>query len=155
MTPAKNSPATVADPTDEQASVDLVRLFLDNLAAGDSAALLAVVADDIVYNNVSLPTIRGKRRFTQFAKGFATSRVGFEVRIHRIAERDGSVLTERTDALVLGPFRMQFWVCGVFEVRDGRIQLWRDYFDYQTTPVAVLRGLVGVVVPALRPRFRD
>ena len=39
------------------------------------------------------------------------------------------MLTERTDALIFGPLRLQFWVCGVFEVHDGRITLWRDYFD--------------------------
>ena len=56
-------------------------------------------------------------------------RAGFEVKIHRIAVNGSSVLTERTDVLQFGPVRLQFWVCGVFEVHDGRITLWRDYFD--------------------------
>ena len=48
------------------------------------------------------------------------------------AVNGASVLTERTDVLVIGPVRMQFWVCGVFEVHNGRITLWRDYFDLAT-----------------------
>jgi limonene-1,2-epoxide hydrolase len=33
-----------------------------------------------------------------------------------------------------------FWVCGTFEVRDGRITLWRDRFDYADLTWAFLRG---------------
>jgi limonene-1,2-epoxide hydrolase len=46
---------------------------------------------------------------------------------------------------------MQFWVCGVFEVSGGRITLWRDYFDVWDMTKALVRGLAGAVVPALRP----
>ena len=52
--------------------------------------------------------------------------------------------------MVFGRFRMQFWVCGVFEVHDGRITLWRDYFDYLDMLRAAIRGLAAMVVPALR-----
>ncbi len=62
-------------------------------------------------------------------KGLQRPSFGFEVKIHRIAVNGPVVLTERTDVLRLGPVRLQFWVCGVFEVKDGRITLWRDYFD--------------------------
>jgi limonene-1,2-epoxide hydrolase len=73
------------------------------------------------------------------------------VKIHRIAADGNSVLTERTDALVIGPVRLQFWVCGVFEVHAGRITLWRDYFDMWDITKATLRGLVATVLPSLRP----
>jgi limonene-1,2-epoxide hydrolase len=55
--------------------------------------------------------------------------------------------------MVFGPLRLQFWVCGVFEVVDGRITLWRDYFDFFDMLKATARGLLGVAVPALRPRM--
>jgi limonene-1,2-epoxide hydrolase len=41
-------------------------------------------------------------------------------------------------------------VCGVFEVRDGRITLWRDYFDMYDMLKATVRGVLGLVVPSLR-----
>jgi limonene-1,2-epoxide hydrolase len=47
--------------------------------------------------------------------------------------------------------RLQFWVCGVFEVHNGRITLWRDYFDTMDMLKGTVRGLIGAVVPALRP----
>jgi limonene-1,2-epoxide hydrolase len=77
-------------------------------------------------------------------------RLGFEVKIHRIATEGDAVLTERTDALVIGPLRLQFWVCGVFEVHDGRITLWRDYFDFFDMAKATVRGISATVFPSLR-----
>jgi limonene-1,2-epoxide hydrolase len=81
-------------------------------------------------------------------------RVGFEVKIHRIAVEGNAVLTERTDVLVLGPVRLRFWVCGVFEVHAGRITLWRDYFDMWDITKATLRGLAATLFPSLRPALQ-
>ena len=138
-----------------ESAVDVVRSFLEALAADDVDAAVALVDDDIIYENVGLPTIRGKRRFERGFRSFQRYRLGFDVRIHRIAEEDGAVLTERTDAIFLGGYRSQFWVCGTFEVRDGRITLWRDYFDFWAVTRAMMRGLIGIVVPGVRATFDD
>ncbi len=94
--------------------------------------------------------MRGRERIVKlFRRG--QGRVGFEVKIHRIAAEGNAVLTERTDAMIFGPLRLQFWVCGVFEVHAGRITLWRDYFDMFDFAKATLRGMVATVFPSLRP----
>jgi len=80
-------------------------------------------------------------------------RAALEVKIHRIAADGAAVLTERTDALIIGPLRLQFWVCGVFEVHNGRITLWRDYFDFFDMFKATVRGLAGLVLPSLKATF--
>jgi limonene-1,2-epoxide hydrolase len=150
-------PQTVHDvtegPLDSRSPVDTVNLFLNAMQDGEIDTLIALAADEIVYTNVSLPTIRGKDRFGRAVRAYYRGHLGFEVVVHRIAGSGSSVLTERTDALILGPFRMQFWVCGVFEVESGRVTLWRDYFDWRSTTLAMLRGLVGVIIPSLRAKF--
>ena len=127
----------------------VVETLLHALQDADFDSVGAALAENLVYQNVGLPTIRGRRRamklFTSMGPG------SFEVKIHRTAADGAAVLNERTDAIVLGPLRLQFWVCGVFEVHDGQITLWRDYFDFFNMFKATLRGLAGVVVPALRP----
>ncbi len=77
------------------------------------------------------------------------------MKIHRIAAEGDSVLTERTDALIIGPLRLQFWVCGTsLRCTTAAITLWRDYFDFFDFFVkAPLRGLAATVVPSLRPSF--
>lgn len=127
----------------------IVQRFLFAVQNEDFDAADALLADDVRWQNVGFPTISGRRRIINLMRS-GQGRLGFEVKFHRIAEEGTAVLTERTDALVLGRFRIQFWVCGVFEVHDGRITLWRDYFDVYDVFKATFRGVVGVAVPALR-----
>jgi len=135
--------------TSEQNAV-IVETFLNSLQDQDFAAVDALIADDIVYQNVGFSNIRGGARVKKLLRGME-GRMGFEVKFHRNVADGATVLNERTDAIVLGPLRLQFWVCGVFEVHDGQITLWRDYFDFYDFTKAILRGIVGTVVPALRP----
>jgi limonene-1,2-epoxide hydrolase len=127
-----------------------VEVFLAALQDQDIDAAGAVLDEHLVYQNVGFPTIRGRARAMKLFRGME-GRAGFEVKTHRIAVNGSTVLTERTDALVFGRVRLQFWVCGVFEVTDGRITLWRDYFDMFDFTKALARGVLGAVVPALRP----
>ena len=130
-----------------------VEVMLSCLQAQDIDGVGAVLDDNLVYQNVGFPTIRGRARAMKLFRGME-GRLGFEVKIHRIAVNGSSVLTERTDVLAFGPVRLQFWVCGVFEVHDGRITLWRDYFDMWDMTKALVRGVIGAAVPALRPTLR-
>lgn len=140
----------------EQTAVDnaqTVEQFLYALQDSDLDAAGPLLAEDLVYQNVGLPTIHGRKRAMKLFSslgGFSA----FEVKIHRIAADGAAVLTERTDALIFGPLRLQFWVCGVFEVHDGEITLWRDYFDFFDMFKATLRGIAGLVVPSLRASFQ-
>jgi limonene-1,2-epoxide hydrolase len=127
-----------------------VEVLLSSLQAHDADGAGAVLDDNLVYQNVGFPTIHGRARAVKLFRAME-GRVGFEVKIHRIAVNGSSVLTERTDVLQFGPLRLQFWVCGVFEVHNGRITLWRDYFDMWDMTKAFVRGAIGAAVPALRP----
>lgn len=127
-----------------------VETFLEALRSQDFDTIDALLADDLVYQNVGFPTIRGGRRVAKMMRGME-GKIGFDVKIHRNVAEGSTVLNERTDAMVFGPLRVQFWVCGVFEVHDGRITLWRDYFDLFDIVKGMLRGVVGAVIPSLRP----
>lgn len=128
----------------------IVERFLFALSDQDFATADELLADDVAYQNVGLPTIHGRVRVVKLLSGME-GRMAFEVKFHRNVAEGTTVLNERTDALVLGPLRMQFWVCGVFEIRDGKITLWRDYFDFFDFTKSFVRGLAGIAIPALRP----
>jgi limonene-1,2-epoxide hydrolase len=131
-------------------SARVVETFLYALQDKDFDTVDAAFADTIVWQNVGYATLRGRQRIVKILRS-GQGRVGFEVKIHRIAVDGNTVLTERTDAIVIGPLRVQFWVCGVFEVHAGRITLWRDYFDMWDIAKGTLRGLAAIVFPSLRP----
>jgi limonene-1,2-epoxide hydrolase len=131
-------------------NVRAVETFLYAMQDEDFDTVDRLMADNIEWQNVGFPTIRGRERIVSMMRR-GQGRFGFEVKIHRIAAEGNAVLTERTDALVFGPLRLQFWVCGVFEVHADRITLWRDYFDMLDFAKATLRGLAAMVFPSLRP----
>ncbi|MDA4109835.1 limonene-1,2-epoxide hydrolase family protein [Mycolicibacterium holsaticum] len=133
-------------------NVRAVETFLYALQDEDFDSVDRLLADGIEWQNVGYPTIRGRERIVGLMRR-GQGRLGFEVKIHRIAAEGNAVLTERTDALVFGPIRIQFWVCGAFEVHGGRITLWRDYFDTLDFLKGTVRGLIATVFPSLRPRM--
>jgi limonene-1,2-epoxide hydrolase len=129
---------------------EIVRSFLLALEAGELDEALELLADDVVYTNVSLPTIRGRARIGRlFRPALEKLHGGFRVHFHTIATSGSTVLTERTDALILGPVEQRVWVYGRFDVNDGRITLWRDSFDWLDVLVGLIRGLAGALIPAL------
>lgn len=117
-------------------SATVVESFLTAMARGHSAEAVALLTDDIAWTNVGLPTLRGARLVGRSIRAMDSGRLGFDVIVHHIAAEGDVVLTERTDMLTIGPVSVEFWVCGTFEVRDGRIAVWRDYFSLKD----MLRG---------------
>ena len=141
------APPDVA-PTDPR---EVVEAFLEALAAAEPTRAMSFLDEDVEYTNVGLPTIRGRDAVANAFEVFDRPSAGFEAYLHSISADGPVVLTERTDVLIFGPFRSQFWVWGRFDVHDGLITLWRDSFDYLDLTRASLRGLVGLAIPRLRP----
>ena len=144
--PAPDGSVDLDDP------IAVVEAFLAAAADGDAALAASFVADDILYVNVGLPAIRGLREVEKVLHMMDRPGAGFEVYLHATSAEGPVVLTERTDVLLIGRARIQFWVWGRFEVRDGKIVLWRDSFDFLDVLRGTVRGLLGVVFPVLRPR---
>jgi limonene-1,2-epoxide hydrolase len=143
---------TGADPAARPPEIDVVRAFLAALERQDVASVLDLADDAIVYQNVPLPPARGRDQFEKQMQWFGHNLTGFEARIDAIAADGPTVLTERVDVLERGPLRVAFWVCGTFEVREGKVVLWRDRFDYADLTVALVKGAVGALVASLRRR---
>jgi limonene-1,2-epoxide hydrolase len=130
----------------------VVEAFLASLAASDVERSAALVDDDIDYVNVGLPAVHGRDEMAKVFGLLDRPNAGFEVYLHAISADGPVVLTERTDVILIGRMRIQFWVWGRFDVHDGRITLWRDSFDVVDILRGTVRGLVGMAVPALRPK---
>lgn len=130
--------------------IAVVQAFLSALERLDVDAALTHLAPDISYQNVPLPPARGVRAVEKQLRWLARYGSGFEVHYLNVAANSGTVLTERTDVLVFGPVRAEFWVCGTFEVVDGRIVLWRDRFDFVDFTLAFVKGAVQALATRLR-----
>lgn len=85
------------------------------------------------YINVGMTDATGIEANVAVVESFETGMgaTALKVDMLAIAEAGNSVLTERIDHL-LGPDgtpAMSLAVMGIFEVADGKITAWRDYFD--------------------------
>lgn len=125
-------------------SADVVRRFLAFLEDGDTDAAVALLTDDVVWRNTGMPTFRG-RKVMVMLRDMAERGIGLRVDLHHIASNGDIVLTDRTDYLSYKRWESKFWVCGTFEVRDGKIALWDDHFSMGNLVAASIRGVVGVV----------
>ncbi len=124
--------------------------MLTLLETGDAAGAIELLDEHVEWRNSGLPTVRGKDRVGGMLREMERRHIGFEARLHHVAESDAVVLTERTDVLKLGRFATEFWVCGTFEVTDGRITLWDDHFSFGAAARGTAIGLLRAVVPGRR-----
>lgn len=106
--------------------------FCGAWAARDVDAILGYFADDAVYHNIPIEPAVGRDAIRAVLDMFVPPSDEIEFVIHRIVSDGDVVFAERTDRFVMGDKTIELPVAGVFELRDGKIAAWRDYFDLQT-----------------------
>jgi limonene-1,2-epoxide hydrolase len=111
--------------------IDIVRDFCATWAKGDYEAVMEFFTDDIVYHNIPVDPMVGKDAVRGMMGMFTTGVERIEFRVDNIAVDGDVVLTERVDFFFLPDKTIELPVMGTFEVRDGKIAKWRDYFDLQ------------------------
>ncbi|MRH86623.1 epoxide hydrolase [Nocardia sp. SYP-A9097] len=132
----------------QQDAVTTVREFFAAMEMKAVTEALELVDPGIVWKNTSLPDVRGVDRVRWILDKLSNPRFGFRADMHHIAaDEDGVVLTERTDYLRMGPVEIAFWVCGTFELVDGRIALWHDHFSWENFLRGTVVGLFRAVLP--------
>ena len=85
--------------------------------------------DDVVYHNIPMDPAVGIDATIAFIDGFFAMCEGMVIETRFLAVRDNVVLTERIDTFTMGDKVAALPVMGTFEIRDGKISAWRDYFD--------------------------
>jgi limonene-1,2-epoxide hydrolase len=106
----------------------MVREFLAAWERRDTEHIVDRFTDDGVYHSVPLTPIVGKAAIREFVAGFAGRPPGRLVIRHQVAT-EHVVMNERTDYITLNGQPVVLPICGVFEIEDGRIKAWREYFD--------------------------
>lgn len=113
-----------------ESPIELVRRFCgawsEGLGAGELAAFFT---DDAVYHNIPLAPVTGREDIASTIASFTAGVEGIEFRVLNIVADGPVVMTERVDVFKLPDKAIELPVMGTFEVRDGKITAWRDYFD--------------------------
>ena len=114
--------------------IEVVRRFCaawsDNIPAAELAAFFT---DNAVYHNIPLAPVTGRdaiaKTIASFIRPGAPGIESIEFRVINIAANGPVVMTERVDVFRLPGKSFELQVMGTFEVSDGKINAWRDYFD--------------------------
>ena len=112
-------------------SEKLVNDFCETWKSRNLDRIMSFFTDDAVYHNIPMEPARGKDAIRQVINSFLPMATAVEFKILRSASSGNVVLNERIDAFEMGGKHVELPVAGVFEVRNGKISTWRDYFDLQ------------------------
>jgi len=115
--------------TAEQDAEDLVLKFCATFDRHDPEALRPFFTDDVVYHNIPMDPATGIDDTIGFITGFLAMFESMKIDTIHLAVRGPVVLTERVDTFRLNGVEAALPVMGTFELRDGKISAWRDYFD--------------------------
>lgn len=104
--------------------------FVRRICALDLDGACELVADDVEYDNVPMGKNFGPQGIKDLLGPMVGGLDGMDWVVHRQTATGNVVMNERTDRFRVGDEWIGLPVAGVFEVDDdGRIRLWRDYFD--------------------------
>lgn len=113
-------------------NTETIRSFIKAWANLDAEELVSYFADDGVYHNMPASPISGRENLLKFIGGFISPWTSTDWEIVNLVGTGDTVFAERIDKTVAGDKFVDLPCCGVFEMRDGKIAVWRDYFDMQT-----------------------
>ena len=94
--------------------------------------ILSYMTDDCFYHNIPMEPCVGKEAIRKFLEPFLKDAQSANFEIKHTTSAGNVVMNERIDRFVMGPKTLELPVAGVFEIRNGKISSWRDYFDLAT-----------------------
>ncbi len=110
----------------QQIILDFIRIVNTN----NMDKIMEFFAHDCFYHNIPLEPVTGIEAIRGVLESFNSTAGEVEWTVHNIGETSsGYVLTERTDAFRFGQKWVRLPVMGIFELENGKIISWRDYFD--------------------------
>lgn len=104
--------------------------FIAAIESKDIDGAVAMLTDDVSYENMPVDPIVGRDAVQATLEGFLAAASDVDWPVHRELVDGNVVMNERLDRFKIGDGWLELPVVGVFELTDdGRISLWRDYFD--------------------------
>jgi limonene-1,2-epoxide hydrolase len=128
-------------------NIAIVKDFITAWEAQDLDRVMSFFTEDAEWHNIPMPLLTGAADIRKSISGFIKmgDKVVFDVP-HIAESSSGVVMTERVDKFRINGQWLELPVMGTFEIRNGKIAKWRDYFDlgqYQTQMAAISAKKAG------------
>jgi limonene-1,2-epoxide hydrolase len=112
--------------------METIKAFMAAMTVLDYDTAVTFIAPDCAYDNVPMGKVTGPAGLRGVLEPFFAPTIENEFRILRAVADGPVVFLERLDRHLLSTGWVELPVTGVFEVHDGLITLYRDYFDLNT-----------------------
>lgn len=109
-----------------------IRDFIAAWSRLDPDELTGFFTDDGTYYNMPTRPVTGRENLRAFIAGFVRGWTSTQWDVLNLISRGDVVIAERLDRTMVGDIAVDLPCCGVFEIQDGKIKVWRDYFDLAT-----------------------
>ena len=114
-------------------SLEVVKAFARAWEAMDLDAVVNAFAPDAIYHNMPMDPAVGRKAIRQMVGYWLESTTQMRWELRGLAEiSPGVVFAERLDTFKMRGVTVALPCAGVFEITDGLITAWRDYFDQAT-----------------------
>jgi limonene-1,2-epoxide hydrolase len=110
-------------------NAQIIRDFIGAWSTLDADRIVSFFAEDGVYHNMPTAPVAGHERLRAFIAGFIKDWTATQWDILTLIESGDIVIAERVDRTTVRGRNVDLPCCGVFEMSDGKIRVWRDYFD--------------------------
>lgn len=110
----------------------VVRNFVAAWSRLDVNELVGYFAKNGIYHNMMAKPVSGHENLRTFISRFLKGWTATEWDIVNIVSRGDVVIAERLDRTRIGDKKVDLPCVGVFEMQNGKIRVWRDYFDLAT-----------------------
>lgn len=117
--------------------LETVNAMIAALERKDLAAAITYMTDDIEYDNVPMRAVHGHAEVVASLEPFLAGCGDVEWVIKHEAASGDVVMNERVDRFQFGERWAEIAVAGLFVLRDGKVALWRDYFDLGAATAAL------------------
>ena len=107
----------------------VARAFMASWSSRDLDTIMGFFAPDAVYHNIPLAPLNGAKEIAETIAGFLTIFETVEFEVLNLAVNGHVVMTERVDHFTIAGKPASLPVSGTIEIRDGKVQAFRDYFD--------------------------
>ncbi len=110
-------------------SVALIRRFIEACVRADADEFASYFTEDAIWWNSPWEPVEGREAIRETLRRGAQRMVALPWEIRHIVSDGDVVLTERVDNFMVGDTRISVPCMGIFELRNGKIAAWRDYWD--------------------------
>lgn len=110
----------------------IIREFIAAWSRLDAAELVTYFTEDGTYYNMPIQPVTGRENLQGFIHNFLSAWEKTDWEILNIVADGDLVFAERVDRTVVAGRKVDLPCVGVFEMENGKIKMWRDYFDMAT-----------------------